>query len=47
VCHEAGVRVAEARDLELVVFEQDARRTIVAAPTEELLAETLAARRSV
>ena len=47
VCHEAGVLVADANDLELVVLDFDARRTLVAAPTPELLAEALEARRAL
>jgi hypothetical protein len=47
VCRESGVLVADANDLDLVVLDFEARRTLVAAPTPELLAEALEARRAL
>jgi hypothetical protein len=47
ICQEAGGRVVEAFDRDLVVREDAARRTVVAAATPELLAEAVAARRSI
>jgi len=44
VCTEAGAHVAEANGLELVARGIDDRRTPVAAATESLLAEVVAAR---
>ena len=46
ICREAGAFVVDALDRDLVVLEHDARRTPVAAATEGLLAELLAARKS-
>jgi fructose-1,6-bisphosphatase/inositol monophosphatase family enzyme len=46
ICREAGAFVADAFDRELVVLEHDARRTPVAAATEQLLQELLDARKS-
>jgi myo-inositol-1(or 4)-monophosphatase len=45
VCQEAGASVADAMGRDLVVLDHHARRTPVAAATEQLLAETLHARR--
>lgn len=39
VCHEAGAHVVDALDRELVVADADVRRQLVAACTDELLAE--------
>jgi myo-inositol-1(or 4)-monophosphatase len=47
ICQEAGGRVVEAFDRDLVVREHAARRTVVAAATPQLLAEAVAARRSI
>lgn len=47
VCQEVGAVVEEAFGRELVVLEHDARRTIVAAGTPELLTEAVTARRSI
>lgn len=47
VCREAGASVVDLGDRPLVVLEPDARRTPVAAATDELLQEALAARRSL
>lgn len=44
ICREAGASVAEAAGQDLVVREGDGRRAIVAAATERLLDEALAAR---
>jgi len=41
VCREAGVAVGEFNDRELVVRDHAERRTMVAAATEELLANLL------
>ena len=46
VCTEAGALVADADGDELVVLDHDARRTPVAAATQALLDEALAARRT-
>jgi myo-inositol-1(or 4)-monophosphatase len=46
ICREAGAFVVDAFDRELVVLEHDARRTPVAAATEELLQELVEARKS-
>jgi len=46
VCREAGAAVADGFGRELVVLEHAARRTPVAAATQELLDALLAARRS-
>jgi fructose-1,6-bisphosphatase/inositol monophosphatase family enzyme len=47
VCQEAGAHVAEAFDRDLLVLDPDARRTIVAASTPELMAEAVTGRRSL
>jgi fructose-1,6-bisphosphatase/inositol monophosphatase family enzyme len=47
VCRESGVLVTEARDLDLVVLDHTARRTLVAAPTPELLSEAVEARQAL
>jgi myo-inositol-1(or 4)-monophosphatase len=44
ICTEAGARVGEAYGRDPVVVEQGPRRTIVAAATPDLLAESIAAR---
>lgn len=44
ICQEAGAFVSEAFDRDLVVTDPDARRTVVAAATETLLAEVVSAR---
>ncbi len=46
MCLEAGAVVLDAFDRELVVLEHDGRRTPVAAATQVLLGEIIAARRS-
>jgi len=46
VCLEAGAVVIDAFDRDLVVLEHDARRTPVAAASQVLLGESIAARRS-
>lgn len=45
ICQEAGARVVDALGRDLIVLDHDARRTPVAAATDQLLAEALAARR--
>jgi fructose-1,6-bisphosphatase/inositol monophosphatase family enzyme len=47
VCREAGAHVAEAFDRDLFVLHPDARRTVVAASTPELMAEAVTGRRSL
>jgi myo-inositol-1(or 4)-monophosphatase len=47
VCQEAGAVVVDLDDRDLVTLEHGERRTPVAAATPELLAELVAARRSV
>jgi fructose-1,6-bisphosphatase/inositol monophosphatase family enzyme len=47
VCQEAGALVVDAGGRDLVVLEHPARRTPLAAATPELLAEIVAARRSI
>ena len=47
ICAEAGVPVVDAFDRDLVVLDHGARRTPVAAATPALLAELVAARRSL
>lgn len=47
ICREAGGGVVDAFDGELVVRDPDARRTVVAAATPELLEEAVAARRAI
>ena len=44
VCHEAGAFVVDALDRDLIVLDHDVRRTPVAAATQELLDELVAAR---
>jgi len=46
VCAEAGVRVVDVDDRDLVVLDHEARRTPVAAATPALLEAVLAARRT-
>ncbi len=46
VCLEAGAVIIDAFDRDLVVLEHAARRTPVAAASQVLLGESLAARRS-
>lgn len=45
ICREAGASVVDALDRELIVTDHDARRTPVAAATDQLLAAALRARR--
>lgn len=45
ICREAGAAVADALDRELIVLAHEARRTPVAAATDQLLAAALRARR--
>jgi fructose-1,6-bisphosphatase/inositol monophosphatase family enzyme len=45
ICAEAGVRIVDAADRDLVVLDHAARRTPVAAATPELLDALLAIRR--
>ena len=47
VCQEAGAVIVDADDRDLIVLEHADRRTPVAAATPELLAELVAARRSL
>ena len=47
VCQEAGAVIADAEDRDLVVLQHEDRRTPVAAATPELLAQLVAARRSI
>jgi myo-inositol-1(or 4)-monophosphatase len=47
ICQEAGAHVTEAFGADLVVMRQPERRVPVAAATPELLAEAVAARRSL
>jgi fructose-1,6-bisphosphatase/inositol monophosphatase family enzyme len=46
VCHEAGASVVDARGRDLVVLSPEARRTPVAAATDDLLRELVEARAS-
>jgi myo-inositol-1(or 4)-monophosphatase len=46
ICRESGAVVADALDRDLIVLDHDARRTPVAAATDQLLAAALRARRS-
>jgi fructose-1,6-bisphosphatase/inositol monophosphatase family enzyme len=46
ICREAGAHVVDAFDRDLVTLDHAARRTPVAAATEPLLAELVAARRA-
>jgi fructose-1,6-bisphosphatase/inositol monophosphatase family enzyme len=47
VCREAGAHVADAQDRDLVTLEYTDRRTPVAAGTQALLDDALAARRTI
>ena len=45
ICREAGAHVVDLLGRELIVLDQAARRTPIAAATPELLAQLVAARR--
>jgi hypothetical protein len=47
VCREAGAVVVDAEDRDLVTLEYTDRRTPIAAGTEALLTEAVAARRTL